>query len=43
MERTYASLGLRNISIHKYSGGDKETLAAVFPALGYGLAQAKDA
>ena len=39
LERTYCSLRANTISVSQYTGGDKETIAALLPNLAYGMAQ----
>lgn len=39
MERVLTSQGIRNISVNQFSGGDKESVGAVMPLLGFGAAQ----
>lgn len=39
IERTYMSLRGNTISVSQYTGGDKETIAALLPNLAYGMAQ----
>ena len=43
MEEIYKRQNIRNISIHQFAGGDKESLAALLPAIGYGMNQVRQA
>lgn len=39
VERMYSGLRSNTISINQYSGGDKDTIAALLPSIGYGMSQ----
>lgn len=43
MEAIYRKQNIRNVSINQYAGGEKESLAALLPAIGYGMNQVRQA